>query len=372
MAAPSVAGVTTADVQTASNATSTTTSQAISLPTSTASGDLLVLFVVWRGASATIGVTTTGNAWTTRFSENMTANATTAVLYCYAGASEPASITVTTTVAGRVSLAVVRVTGGPASGDPFDVLGAAGASASATTHTAPDMTTTQVDTLMLSMLSSHNGGLGGITVDAAQRELAEVASSAATAATTLDVADETRAASGATGTRTFTLGVAGICSARSMAIAPAATGTNAPAESVPLTATANDAQSAVAPSITEAVLAAAAQAVTATVAGTVTNAAVTATAYDATVSTAAATSAVATVAAATGTAYDTGAAVAVLAEAAAIVAAALDASVTTAVDGAPGRMAVSDARAGMALTTTHVGSMAVSDARTGSMAVTAT
>ena len=188
-------------------------------------------------------------------------------------------------------------------------------------------------------------------------------------------------------------------------------GTNAAAENVALTATADNAQGAVAPSATEstatvaaqdpqagispsgaeATATAAAEDATGSVAPVVEVAVATATANDATVTTSGAVNAsaeAATVAAtahdatasiapnaeaatSTGTAHDPQAAIAVLAEAAAIIATAYDATVTTAVTGVPGRMALTDTRAGMALTTTHAG-MTLTDQRTGSMTLTAT
>lgn len=221
--APTIAGLTTADVQTA-NSTSAVSSLAVNLPTSHASGQPLIIVATWRNSGAVLSVSTTGTAWTSKFNWGSGTNSVTYIFYVIDGGSEPSSVTINSTVSARCNIVALRITGGVTSGDPFDIVGTPSTTtAVGTTRTAPSVTTTQANTLLLDITTGSTGAIGGITPDAAMRELADL-DSGATAGSALEIADESVAAAGATGTRAATLGTAFSSSAVLVAIAPAAGG----------------------------------------------------------------------------------------------------------------------------------------------------
>jgi hypothetical protein len=107
--APAIAGSTTANVQSASNASAGATSLVINKPTSTASGNLLVAGISYSGGSNTTITPPTG--WNLiRRTDNST-NIGMASYYKVAGGGEPTSYSWTLSSATRASGGIMRYTG---------------------------------------------------------------------------------------------------------------------------------------------------------------------------------------------------------------------------------------------------------------------
>ena len=189
-----------------------TLSLVITKPAGTVDGDLLVAFV----ANNTAATITAPAGWTLIVSQARATNSLQAAWWRIAS-GEPADYTFTQTVSGSLSGSIHRISGHHAT--PVDVSAAAASTAQDTAPTAPTVTTTAADTLLVYSASAEAAAQASITAPAGMTERAEVL---AGAGRNHHVATQTLGAAGATGTRAATLATAAHWVALNVAVAPAA------------------------------------------------------------------------------------------------------------------------------------------------------
>ena len=188
----------------------------VNKPATTVPGDLLIVFVSDAG---TVAVTPDQAGWTQiRSDQSHNAWITQTLWYRWAGAAEPASYSFTKgNPKADMVAAVLRITGANA-GSPIDTsAGSSQGGTVSTTIVAPSVTTTVPDTLLLTFASTTDGNT--YTPAAGMTEVID---------TTIgkwmseQVAGQTIAAAGPTGTRTITLSAMGnvYAAASTLAIRP--------------------------------------------------------------------------------------------------------------------------------------------------------
>ena len=233
---PPPAGPTYQSVAVASSSTDTT-SIAVSKPSSTASGDLLIGVIVTDGNAGTL---TSPSSWTPIDSGTAdpggTANQVTlGAWHKTAGGSEPSSYTWSWTNSEAVYAFIIRVTGHDVS-DPIDVWGVDtdSSTGASITVTSPSVNTNVDDTLVLRIFGadramnfgSYPSGHTGITFNSSSGNNTSMYQCTGGAAW------ETQAATGATGTADFTAIPNTSCTeewrALTVVIAPSVSLSNAP------------------------------------------------------------------------------------------------------------------------------------------------
>jgi hypothetical protein len=190
------------------------TTLTLNKPSGTVSGDVMLAAITITGGT---GVTfTPPSGWSSVQRHNSTTVIGQEVWYKVAGGSEPASYDWTWTGA-RAASGVISSYSGVDPTTPVDVNGGQ-ANASSTTITAPSVTTTGTDDLLVGFFGVANGG----TVTAVS-PLTDRTYSAATGASNLTAirgADEYALNAGSTGTRTATAGNAGVNIGQLVALKP--------------------------------------------------------------------------------------------------------------------------------------------------------
>jgi hypothetical protein len=155
--APSIAGSTTANVQSAGNATGGAVTLVINKPTATAAGDLMVAGITFNGGSG-VATVTPPLGWTLILRTNNGANVGMASYYKVAAAGEPSNYIWGLSSSARASGGILRYTGVDVS-HPIDVSG--GATGNDTTSpyrvTAPAVTTTTVETALVGFYGIATG-----------------------------------------------------------------------------------------------------------------------------------------------------------------------------------------------------------------------
>ena len=189
------------------------TSIVVTKPTGTADGDLLVAFVSGEDDA---GVLSPPGGWTQIFQIDNPGNFVSGAWFRMAS-GEPASFTFTSTVSHAMNAGVLRYSGADAA-NPIDVSAAVAAFGN---PTAPSVTTTVADTVVLRVGTLENATVSDIDYPAGTTGRVEfdVASGQVTG-----VADTLQASAGATGTAAFT-GTADDYVAATIAIAPGASTT---------------------------------------------------------------------------------------------------------------------------------------------------
>lgn len=208
MASPAI-GTGTGNVQT--NSSTSTASFSIDTPTNAASGDLLIM-VIATGATKTQAA----SGWTSVATvHNSGSNFE---IECWRRLHDGSSSSYTTTWTGNTSAVgtIARVTGADTS-SPIDVSATYdSATTSSTAHTAPSVTTTVADTLLINAYTTNAARTW--TPASSQTEVSDVnpGSSLGAEVTKLDVA-----ATGATGDKTSTCSSTCRWASISVAIKPA-------------------------------------------------------------------------------------------------------------------------------------------------------
>ena len=200
-------------VAVASAVTPTTdTTITVSKPSGTAEGDTMY-FVVYLTAST--GSITTPSGWTAIYSNSVPASSTSSHASLFrktAGASEPSSYSVTIS-SGRASASIITVRGAATSDD---ATGEAVDTTAGLTVTAPDVTATGTNELLLSWFGGRVLGNWATAVwapPASETEIVDVAIALDTlSGSSHEVTYQTRSASGATGTRSAVASGSGVTS----------------------------------------------------------------------------------------------------------------------------------------------------------------
>lgn len=137
--------------QSSATAVGTAAAATVARPSGTVSDDLLVVGITFeKGSSETV---TPPAGWTLIRRTNLANNAGMATYYKFAGASEPVSYGFGIQVGGKWAIGISRITGVNTS-NPVDVSGAQ-TGGSSTSVTAPSVTTTVPNTLVLAFYTNR-------------------------------------------------------------------------------------------------------------------------------------------------------------------------------------------------------------------------
>ncbi len=228
LTAPAIAGSTTANVQSATNASTGATTLVISKPTSTASGDFLVAGITVTGGSGA-GLTAP-SGWTLIQRTNNASNVALFTYYRWAGGSEPTTYTWTVSPSARASGGILRYTGVNPS-NPIN--GTSTNTGSGTAVTANSITTTSAQTAVVAFYGTGTSTTftppsGSPT--ATERFDVKNANAAGPSTESSTLAEAT---AGATGTKAATAAASGQWAAQMIALNPVPVdtyGTNVPAD----------------------------------------------------------------------------------------------------------------------------------------------
>jgi hypothetical protein len=179
------------------------TTIAVTVPSATEIGDQIIVAVCVRSNLASTTVTEP-SGWTLVRSDDRSTPSVLTAVYRRTAQSGDASTAFTWTLSNSQRCGIVcAVYSGVDEAAPVDTSGAQ-ANAASTTITAPSITTSVTDTMLIGLFSTTTN----TTMTTGMTERAEDGSTFATAGSNCRVmlAEEARAASGATGTRTATQG----------------------------------------------------------------------------------------------------------------------------------------------------------------------
>jgi hypothetical protein len=216
LTAPNIAGSTTANVQSAANASAGATTLVISKPTSTVSGDFLIAGITVAGGTGTTVSPPAG--WTLIQRTDNATNVSLLTYYHVAGGSEGANYTwtITTPVAGaRMSGGILRYTG-VNTASPINVSSAN--TGSGTAVTANSVTTTSAQTAVVGFYGTATNT--SFTPPGGTPTATERFDRANAAGPTLEGVTLTEATAGATGNKAATAAATGQWAAQLIALNP--------------------------------------------------------------------------------------------------------------------------------------------------------
>lgn len=198
----------------------------ITKPTGTAEGDLLVAFV-GLGRDPELTSVTLPSGWSLLIDQedgsSSSPESKLVVGYKVAGASEPSDYTITLSSSMRWVAGIGRISGVD-TGSPINVSDSVGVEDFNTTHTAPSVTTTVADCLLLCAIATRQAYEPTIPVGMSLEYDGEADFSPTLSRTWVKAASEAATSSGATGTRDFTTASGDASALASIAIAPASGG----------------------------------------------------------------------------------------------------------------------------------------------------
>lgn len=188
----------------------------VALPAGGSAGDLLVAQIGFHTHNF-VGTITAPSGWTTVRVDADNAHTIQGVFWKVRTASEPASYTFTNTTGdtGRAGSGAIAVYSGIDTVNPIDAHGANVYSTNTTSLTAPSITTTVAGTRLLTLVGQRSDG--PITPPASMVERYEVSASNEDV---IEMADQSFAGPGATGTRTATSGTGRSGIAQAVALRP--------------------------------------------------------------------------------------------------------------------------------------------------------
>lgn len=188
------------------------TSITVTAPSGVADGDLLVVFI---GINSSISISAAPSGWTLQESRSNGAVGLAVSVYTKIASSEGASWTWTASASANYAAHALRVTGHDAS-TFYNIDGSQANTSASTSVTAPTITTTEDDCLLL-----YCGYIKAATTFTAPSGMTEVLDGQSGSSNrTMETASETFATAGATGTRAATAGTSDVSIAVLLALAP--------------------------------------------------------------------------------------------------------------------------------------------------------
>ena len=192
------------------------TSLAISGPASTVPNDVMLASIDARGGTGT--AITAPSGWTLVRRDNSGTRLAKATYYKVAGASEPASYTWTFSPSVRASGGIVAYSN-VATTTPINVSGGQ-VNASSTTVTAPSITTTVANAMLVGLFGTAAGTRFTAPLDMAERY--DLTTGSTANGTSSEGVDATQAAAGGSGAKSATAGVADVNIGHLVALTPMA------------------------------------------------------------------------------------------------------------------------------------------------------
>jgi MSHA biogenesis protein MshQ len=176
-----------------------TTSVSVAKPTGLASGDVMLAFVATRGNGVFPTPITAPSGWTQVLTDNNGTSISTTIFSKVATASEAAQYAFTIGSNARAAGAIVAFRGVDNT-TPVNVSGSQ-TNAASTTYTAPSVTTTKANTMLVSFFAATNGN-GSVSTATGMTQAFAAGTTAASSGVVIGSSYATQATAGASGTKT--------------------------------------------------------------------------------------------------------------------------------------------------------------------------